>query len=137
MSLSSLVARLADQVPTSTDGRVIVVVAIVGTVGTVAAAWAQGNRIRRQATAVNEKASVAQELAAEVADSVGPINGAGTVQEIGVEILGRLHSMQTSIDSIVTGDALTHARLQGHDREHAEHRRRIARLEARPEEPQP
>ena len=137
MSLSSLLSRVADQAPTSTDGRIIVIVAIVGALSTVAAAWAQGNRIRRQATEANEKADVAQELAAEVADSVGPKNGAGTVQEIVVEILGRLHSMQTSIDSIVTGDASTHARLQGHDREHAEHRRRIARLEARPEEPQP
>jgi len=36
LSLSSLVARLADQVPISTDGRIIVIVAIVGAIGTVA-----------------------------------------------------------------------------------------------------
>ena len=72
MSLSSFVARLADQIPVTSDGRVIVIVAIVGAVGAVAAAWAQGAATRRQATAANEKAEKAHDLAATVADSVGP-----------------------------------------------------------------
>ena len=135
MSLSSLLSRVADQAPTSSDGRIIVIVAIVGALSTVAAAWAQGNRIRRQATEANEKADVAQELAAEVADSVGPKNGAGTVQEICVEILRRLdgvdarqHAMQTSIDSVVTAADSVNDRLKGHDRE-------IAALKHRKDEP--
>jgi hypothetical protein len=36
LSLSSLVARLADQVPTSNDGRIIVIVAVLGAIATVA-----------------------------------------------------------------------------------------------------
>lgn len=124
MSLSSFVARLADQVPTSTDGRAIVIVAVIGAVGTVAAAWAQGNRIRRQATEANEKAEVAHVLATEVADSVGPINGHGTVQDATGAILARLdgiestvHTLVTSVDSVVTAADGVNARLKGHDRE--------------------
>ena len=124
MSLSSFVARLADQIPVTSDGRVIVIVAIVGAVGTVAAAWAQGNRIRRQATEANEKAKVAQVLAAEVADSVGPKNGHGTVQDATGAILARLdgiestvHTLVISVDSVVTAADGVNARLKGHDRE--------------------
>lgn len=124
MSLSSLVARLADQVPTSTDGRVIVFVAIVGAVGAVAAAWAQGAATRRQATAANEKAEKAHDLAATVADSVGPKNGHGTVQDATGAILARLdgiestvHTLVTSVDSVVTAADGVNARLKGHDRE--------------------
>jgi len=124
LSLSSFVARLADQVPTSTDGRVIVIVAIVGAVGAVAAAWAQGAATRRQATAANEKAEKAHDLAATVADSVGPINGHGTVQDATGAILARLdgiestvHTLVTSVDSVVTAADGVNARLKGHDRE--------------------
>jgi len=134
LSLSSLVARLADQVPTSTDGRVIVIVAIVGAVGTVTAAWAQGNRIRRQATEANKKADVAQTRAAEVADSVGPINGHGTVQdatgtlieefrEWREEIRLELRATRTTVESIVTAAGGVNERLKAHDREIAELKR--------------
>lgn len=134
MSLSSLVARLADQGPTSTDGRIIVIVAIVGAVGTVAAAWAQGNRIRRQATEANKKADVAQTRAAEVADSVGPINGHGTVQdatrtlieefrEWREEIRQELRATRTTVEAIVTAAGGVNERLKAHDREIAELKR--------------
>ena len=131
---TTLAARVADQVPTSTDGRVIVFVAIVGAVGTVAAAWAQGNRIRRQATEANKKADVAQTRAAEVADSVGPINGHGTVQdatrtlieefrEWRDEIRQELRATRTTVESIVTAAGGVNERLKAHDREIAELKR--------------
>ena len=131
---ATLAARVADQVPTSTDGRVIVFVAIVGAVGTVAAAWAQGNRIRRQATEANKKADVAQTRAAEVADSVGPINGHGTVQDAARtlidefrewrdEIRQELRATRTTVESIVTAAGGVNERLKAHDREIAELKR--------------
>ena len=134
MSLSSFVARLADQIPVTSDGRVIVIVAIVGAVGTVAAAWAQGNRIRRQATEANKKADVAQTRAAEVADSVGPINGHGTVQdatrtlieefrEWREEIRQELRATRTTVEAIVTAAGGVNERLKAHDREIAELKR--------------
>ncbi len=148
MSLSSFLSRVAEQ-PATNDGSVIVIVAIVGAIGTVAAAWAQGNRIHRQATAANEKADVAQELAAEVADSVGPKNGHGTVQDVTGVLLSEIretrgevaairstqqqmhrsqHAMQTSIDSVVVAADSVNDRLKGHDRE-------IAALKHRKDEP--
>jgi len=128
LSLSSLVARLADQVPVTSDGRIIVIVAIVGTIGTVAAAWAQGAATRRQATAANSKAEQAQQLAATVADSVGPKNGHGTVQDVtGVllsesrewrdEIREELRATRTTVEVLVTSASAVNARLKGHDRE--------------------
>ena len=134
MSLSSFLSRVADQAPTSTDGRIIVIVAIVGAIGTVAAAWAQGNRIRRQATEANKKAEVAQVLAAEVADSVGPINGHGTMQEAAGtlieefrewrdEIRQELRATRTTVESIVTAAGGVNERLKAHDREIAELKR--------------
>lgn len=134
MSLSSFVARLADQVPTSTDGRAIVIVAVIGAVGAVAAAWAQGAATRRQATAANEKAEKAHDLAAEVADSVGPINGHGTVQDAAGtlidefrewrdEIRQELRATRTTVESIVTAAGGVNERLKAHDREIAELKR--------------
>ena len=98
------------------------------------AAWAQGNRIRRQATEANEKAEVAQVLAAEVADSVGPINGHGTVQDAAGtliqefrewrdEIRQELRATRTTVESIVTAAGGVNERLKAHDREIAELKR--------------
>ena len=131
MSLPLLLVRVAEQAPESTDLRVIilgviatVIVAVIGAVGAVAAAWAQGAATRRQATAANEKAEKAHDLAATVADSVGPINGHGTVQDATGAILARLdgiestvHTLVTSVDSVVTAADGVNARLKGHDRE--------------------
>lgn len=131
MSLPLLLVRVAEQAPESTDLRVIilgviatVIVAVIGAVGAVAAAWAQGAATRRQATAAHEKAEKAQDLAATVADSVGPINGHGTVQDATGAILARLdgiestvHTLVTSVDSVVTAADGVNARLKGHDRE--------------------
>lgn len=131
MSLPLLLVRVAEQAPESTDLRVIilgviatVIVAVIGAVGAVAAAWAQGAATRRQATAANEKAEKAQDLAATVADSVGPKNGHGTVQDATGAILARLdgiestvHTLVTSVDSVVTAADGVNARLKGHDRE--------------------
>ena len=131
MSLPLLLVRVAEQAPESTDLRVIilgviatVIVAVIGAVGAVAAAWAQGAATRRQATAANMKAEKAHDLAATVADSVGPINGHGTVQDATGAILARLdgiestvHTLVTSVDSVVTAADGVNARLKGHDRE--------------------
>lgn len=131
MSLPLLLVRVAEQAPESTDLRVIilgviatVIVAVIGAVGAVAAAWAQGAATRRQATAANEKAEKAHDLAATVADSVGPKNGHGTVQDATGAILARLdgiestvHTLVTSVDSVVTAADGVNARLKGHDRE--------------------
>jgi len=131
LPLPLLLVRVAEQAPESTDLRVIilgviatVIVAVIGAVGAVAAAWAQGAATRRQATAANEKAEKAHDLAATVADSVGPKNGHGTVQDATGAILARLdgiestvHTLVTSVDSVVTAADGVNARLKGHDRE--------------------
>lgn len=131
MSLPLLLVRVAEQAPESTDLRVIilgviatVIVAVIGAVGAVAAAWAQGAATRRQATAANEKAEKAHDLAATVADSVGPKNDHGTVQDATGAILARLdgiestvHTLVISVDSVVTAADGVNARLKGHDRE--------------------
>lgn len=112
----------------STDGRIVVIVAVLGAVATVAAAWAQGAATRRHVTAANEKAEQAQTLAATVADSVGPKNGHGTVQDVtGVllaesrelrdEIREELRATRTTVEVLVTSASAVNDRLKGHDRE--------------------
>lgn len=134
MSLSALLTRVAEQLP-SNDGRVIVIVAILGALASVGAAWAQGAATRRQATAANVKAEHAQRLAATVADSVGPKNGYGTVQdatsvlidefrEWRKEVSDELHATRTTVEMLVTSASTVNDRLKDHDREHADHRRR-------------
>jgi len=96
---------------------------------------AQGAATRRQATAANEKAEKAHRLAATVADSVGPKNGHGTVQDAtGVlidefrewrkEVSDELHATRTTVEMLVTSASTVNDRLKDHDREHAGHRRR-------------
>lgn len=131
---ATLAARVAEQLP-SNDGRVIVIVAILGALASVGAAWAQGAATRRQATAATEKAEKAHRLAATVADSVGLKNGHGTVQDAtGVlidefrewreEISSELHATRTTVEMLVTSASTVNDRLKDHDREHADHRRR-------------
>lgn len=80
-----------------------------------------------------------------VAESVGPVNGHGTVQDAtglqlaqGDEILAQLaavradqqamhrtqHAMQTSLDAVVDAASVVGQRLKAHDREIADLRRR-------------
>lgn len=136
---ATLAARVAEQLP-SNDGRVIVIVAILGALASVGAAWAQGAATRRQATAATEKAEKAHRLAATVADSVGPKNGHGTVQDAtGVlidefrewreEISSELHATRTTVEMLVTSASTVNDRLKDHDQKILE---LDARLRERP-----
>lgn len=102
----------------------------------------QNRAARKSAAEARESATAAKETAERVEQSVGPMNGHGTMQDQGAAILARLallgdrlaaiealqHSMQTSVDSIVGGASTVNQRLKAHDRELAEHDREIDAL---------
>ena len=72
----------------------------------------------------------------QLAKSVGEANGHGTVQEATGQLLDQvvavradLRSMHTTVESLVTSAAMISDRLKAHDREHADHHRRLDNIE--------
>jgi len=66
----------------------------------------------------------------QVAESVGPKNGRGTVQEQGSVMIDELRSMRVAMQSMADNNSSTVAHLQQHDREIAENEDRLSALEA-------
>jgi len=66
----------------------------------------------------------------QVAESVGPKNGNGTVQEQGSVMIDELRSMRVAMQSMADNNSSTVAHLQQHDREIAENEDRLSALEA-------
>lgn len=128
----------------SEASAVQIIVAVVGALALVAApigvAWitVRGQRAQKAATVVAvNTADAAKAEAEKVAESVGPKNGHGTVQdatgkilESNEQILKEIaamqrtqHAMQTSLDAVVDAASVVGQRLKAHDREIAELRR--------------
>ena len=121
-------ALLAEQLP-ATDGRILVAVAIIGVIGAPLTAWIQVRGARREA-------SEAKDAARAAAESVGPVNGHGTVQDatstliaesrqLGVEIREELRATRATVELLVQSVSTVNDRLKAHDRELAEQRHRI------------
>ena len=66
----------------------------------------------------------------QVAESVGPKNGNGTVQEQGSVMIDELRSMRVAMQSMADNNSSTVAHLRQHDREIAENEDRLSALEA-------
>lgn len=66
----------------------------------------------------------------QVAESVGPKNGRGTVQEQGSVMIDELRSMRVAMQSMADNNSSTVAHLRQHDREIAENKGRLSALEA-------
>lgn len=66
----------------------------------------------------------------QVAESVGPKNGNGTVQEQGSVMIDELRSMRVAVQSLADNQSSTLAHLQQLDREIAENKDRLSALEA-------
>ena len=128
----------------SEASAVQIIVAVVGAIALVAApigvTWitVRGQRAQKAATVVAVDTAVAAKVEAEkVAESVGPKNGHGTVQDATGKILDQLaviadrqramertqHAMQTSLDSVVDAASVVGQRLKAHDREIADLKR--------------
>lgn len=65
-----------------------------------------------------------------VAESVGPVNSHGTVQQQSGRIASEIDSMHVTLNSLVGHMTDVSRRLDGHDREHASADRRLTALEA-------
>ena len=124
-----LVAVIAADTIPATDGRVLVIIATLGCIGTIATAWIP---VRRAA----DRAKAAQQGVDRIAESVGEVNGHGTVQDATRQLLDQLaavradvRSMHTTVESLVVSAATISDRLKAHDREHAEHRHRLDNIE--------
>ena len=120
---------------------IVAVIAVVGVLGApIGVAWitVRGQRAQKAATVVAVDTAVAAKAEAEkVAESVGPKNGHGTVQDATGKILDQLaaiderqramertqHAMQTSLDSVVDAASVVGQRLKAHDREIADLKR--------------
>ena len=125
---TTLAARVAEQLP-SNDGRVLVIIATLGCIGTIATAWIPVHRAAGRAKA-------AQQGVDRIAESVGEVNGHGTVQDATRQLLDQLaavradvRSMHTTVESLVVSASTISDRLKEHDREHAEHRHRLDNIE--------
>ena len=139
--LSALVPSSAhliatDPTPALPSGWSAVAIAAIGAIPPLAALWLQ-------ARSTGKKVARAEELAAQVVDSVGPKNGHGTVQDLAGRLyeefrdwrdevradLASMHdtqrAMQTSLDSVVGAAENVNERLKHHDRELGQQRRRL------------
>lgn len=106
-------------------------IALFGAGGSIAAvfAWLTAREARKNS-------EVARKDAAEVRSSIGPQNGHGTVQDATGRILDELttikdmqQSQGVSLRSVVDAASTVGDRLKAHDRELADHGKRITALE--------
>ena len=104
--MTVLVAAIAADTIPATDGRILVIIATIGCLGTIAAAWIP---VRRAA----DRAKAAQKGVEQLAKSVGEANGHGTVQDATGQLLDQvvavradLRSMHTTVESLVTSAAM-------------------------------
>ena len=71
-----------------------------------------------------------RQVTQQVAESVGPKNGHGTVQEQGSVMIDELRSVRVAMQSMADNQSSTLAHLRQHDREIAENKDRLSALEA-------
>lgn len=116
----------------SEGGFVAICVALIGG-PLVAILMTRGTK--REAKAARAEAKGANDKADQVVASVGQVNGHGTVQDQGAQILAEIaelrrsvHSLATTMDSVVDAAGLVRDRLKQHDREHSHHKQRAREL---------